>query len=1129
MGPRDFKKRFACAYSVFIMVTAGFVGLMVFEEVVEEVEVEAATLTVGQAGSGAQYNTIQAAIDNASSGDTIRVWAGTYYENVVVNKTISLIGNGTGNTTIDGGGVGDVVYVTEDWVNISSIRAINSGDQGLPYCDSGFHLHHVNNVTISYCNNSNNVYGIYQVYSNRSYIFNNDCDNNTQYGIRLYYSDGNRIENNNCNSNGGWGIGLADSNSNTISIFSCKFNNIYHGIIVSSSDYNSIINNTCNQNDDDGIFLISSNLNLIDTNTCISNGEYGISLHHASWNIIQNSTCNSNSDGVYLDSSDWNVLGNNNFNSNEISGITLDDSDRNNIANNTCNFNDQRGISLLDSSFNILENNTINSNNNEGILTDMADYNEIVWNTISGNYDGVRLTQFSHFNLLANNSVSNNYIGIRIVSNSGSNDIYHNNLISNTIQENAGIGDDWYNDQQEGNYWSCYHGQDNGANGRISGDGIGDTNLPHRNIDNFPFTNQFGWLYPGDVILTDPGDFNEDGNYVLSWNQVIRAIGFILEEDVNITFDSPTTIYQGSNLSFEVLNRNNNTYFYRLKAYTCYEEGPWSNIVDITVDWPPSIPQNLQASVNPVGNTINLTWDLNSVDTKEYILHHRSELFDWSPEATLLHPIHSFNHTGLQDEIVHSYMIMAKDHRDQISGFSDIINATPCDSVAPAVPTNFSVKTTTHDSITLVWDDNIELDCEGYNIYRNRKGNPIDWGEPLNIEPIDNTIFEDSSLDELTTYYYVLTALDEVPNESDFSDVVMGKTLLGPHGPEINNSLNNFNLVEDIYDDTTINLYHWFKDVNHDDLTFRCSGQVHIEVTIYQENGTVTLIPELNWNGEETLTFYAKDKDVEISDKVTITVTPVNDPPDLPIITSPKDGNEFNDGSVINFVGECFDPDIAYGDILTYKWSSNISGDIGEGEVQNGIYLPIGMHLIAFEVSDVKGLTSIASINITILETPTSDSDGDGIPNIWERDNGLNPDDPKDALLDFDGDGVSNLDEYKAGTNPQMKESNGDGNGTTSDGDANGTDPTGGGDTPSNESSSSTTLLTIIIAVLVVALLATLWFLKKPPFAKPPFPAQPPPPGQPPAQPPLQAQLPAQPPPKRNLRRLHRLPLHLHN
>jgi hypothetical protein len=48
-----------------------------------------------------------------------------------------------------------------------------------------------------------------------------------------------------------------------------------------------------------------------------------------------------------------------------------------------------------------------------------------------------------------------------------------------------------------------------------------------------------------------------------------------------------------------------------------------------------------------------------------------------------------------------------------------------------------------------------------------------------------------------------------------------------------------------------------------------------------------------------------------------------------------------------------------------------------------------------------------------------SDSDGDGMPDLWELAHGLRFDDPSDAALDSDGDGYTNIEEYRAGTDPR--------------------------------------------------------------------------------------------------------------
>jgi hypothetical protein len=48
----------------------------------------------------------------------------------------------------------------------------------------------------------------------------------------------------------------------------------------------------------------------------------------------------------------------------------------------------------------------------------------------------------------------------------------------------------------------------------------------------------------------------------------------------------------------------------------------------------------------------------------------------------------------------------------------------------------------------------------------------------------------------------------------------------------------------------------------------------------------------------------------------------------------------------------------------------------------------------------------------------SADSDSDGMPDAWEIQFGLDPNDPADAAMDADGDGVSNLEEFLAGTPP---------------------------------------------------------------------------------------------------------------
>ncbi len=398
---------------VVMLLIAGFVGMTFQTE-----NVSAVTYTVG---TGGDYATIQDAVNASVDGDVIYVWAGTYNENVIVNKSVSLIGNGTANTTIDGGGAGDVVYVSSNWVNITGFTITNSGTGN---SDAGLELNLVQNCRINNNNVSGNRNGFFVwYYSNYNTILNNTVNSNT-YGIYLYFnSNYNTILNNTVNSNVQGLYIYASSNSNNITNNNASLNTQY-GIYISSSNNNSITNNIARANQANGIHLSYSNDNTLADNNVILNNNYGTSLSNSDGNtIIGNSALNNNVGFAFVKSSN-NSMMNNNASSNANVGIFVDDnSNHNNLTGNVANSNND-GIYSRTSSYNNIVNNTARFNSNYGMyISTSCDNNNMVGNYLANNNWGIVISSSSN-NTLTNNNVSSNNRGIYLTSS-------HNNTLSN--------------------------------------------------------------------------------------------------------------------------------------------------------------------------------------------------------------------------------------------------------------------------------------------------------------------------------------------------------------------------------------------------------------------------------------------------------------------------------------------------------------------------------------------------------------------------------------------------------------------------------------------------------------------------------------------------------------------------
>jgi hypothetical protein len=72
-----------------------------------------------------------------------------------------------------------------------------------------------------------------------------------------------------------------------------------------------------------------------------------------------------------------------------------------------------------------------------------------------------------------------------------------------------------------------------------------------------------------------------------------------------------------------------------------------------------------------------------------------------------------------------------------------------------------------------------------------------------------------------------------------------------------------------------------------------------------------------------------------------------------------------------------------------------------------------------FALANIGQVKNLFSFDLAAID-PNLDSDGDGLPNAWEIQFGLNPNDQADAFQDPDGDGLTNLQEYLLGTSPNL-------------------------------------------------------------------------------------------------------------
>ncbi len=218
------------------------------------------TFTVPQ-----DYPTINEAISHASEGDVILVRAGVYYENLQINKSISIVGEDAHNTILIGAGgiergANSVIEITADKVNVSGFTI-----KSLKYSNTSYYATGINiqgdHATITGNIIQNNYYGIFCSIQSYTKISKNTITANLKDGIRFLGSSYNNISENEITENGVSGIAM-EGYLNTIA--KNRIENNYRGIGFGSS-YSVIFGNLIASNIESGLFFAGSQ-NIVSSN-----------------------------------------------------------------------------------------------------------------------------------------------------------------------------------------------------------------------------------------------------------------------------------------------------------------------------------------------------------------------------------------------------------------------------------------------------------------------------------------------------------------------------------------------------------------------------------------------------------------------------------------------------------------------------------------------------------------------------------------------------------------------------------------------------------------------------------------------------------------------------------------------
>jgi len=367
-------------------------------------------LYVGGSGSG-NYTRIQDAINDSNAGDIVYVYndSSPYYEHLVVQKAITLIGEDKLSTEINGSSLGnslDTVNITGDHVVIDGFRICNN---------HGYYYQAAMKVIGDYLTLSdcviygNDWIGIYLVGASFCQVI--DCElYDNLVALDLVNSRNNTIQNCECHDNSDAITLYETSNDNQLVNCTC-LRNSFNSIHIQQSSGNQITGCIC-QNDYDGISLAYAPNTKMRNNTMANNyANFGIGSSYVSDFYCDIDTSNTiNGKPMYYLIGQHNLL----FDETMALGF-LGLVNCQNISVKNCNFNNNfEGMVIAGASHSFIENCSFNNNEGHGMYI-ISSLNNTVKNCMFSNgfFDGIFLYNSSN-NTVEKCSIYGSSVGVRL-------------------------------------------------------------------------------------------------------------------------------------------------------------------------------------------------------------------------------------------------------------------------------------------------------------------------------------------------------------------------------------------------------------------------------------------------------------------------------------------------------------------------------------------------------------------------------------------------------------------------------------------------------------------------------------------------------------------------------------------